>query len=144
MLLYNMDLEIKLANGSRGIITGFDEDNLPIVRFLNGIERTIDYHTWEIEENGVKVMKIIQIPLKLAYSVTIHKCQGITLDYAEIDISDVFEYGQAYVALSRVKNLEGLSIKKIKFDSICAHPKAVDFYDKLYIQNLLWKLKFLK
>ena len=137
MLLYNMDLEIKLANGSRGIITGFDEDNLPIVRFLNGIERTIDYHTWEIEENGVKVMKIIQIPLKLAYSVTIHKCQGITLDYAEIDISDVFEYGQAYVALSRVKNLEGLSIKKIKFDSICAHPKAVDFYDKLYIQNLL-------
>jgi ATP-dependent DNA helicase PIF1 len=130
MLIYNMSIENGLVNGSRGVITQFIND-IPIVRFLNGEERVIDYHVWEVEENDKKIMKMIQIPLKLAWAFTIHKIQGCTLDYAEIDLSNCFEYGMSYVALSRVKNLNSLSIIDIDFEKIKANPKAIDFYKKL-------------
>ena len=130
MLLCNLDLNAKLANGSRGIVSGFIDD-LPVVKFLTGEERLIDYHTWEIEENDVKNMQIIQIPLKPAYAISINKSQGCSLDYVEVDLRDVFEYGQSYVALSRVKNLEGLSIIGLDFDRIKAHPDAVEYYEKI-------------
>jgi ATP-dependent DNA helicase PIF1 len=128
MLLWNLDIEGGLVNGSRGIIINF-VNNLPLVKFLNGREVVIDYHTWEHEENEKKILTVFQIPLKLAYALTIHRSQGCSLDYAEIDLSDCFSAGQSYVALSRVKNLEGLSIIGIDFDKIITHPKAVCFYD---------------
>ena len=130
ILLYNIDLESGLANGSRGIISKF-EDNLPIVKFINGIECAIDYQEWIIEENGEKIISITQIPLKVAYAITVHRSQGLTIDFAELDLSDIFEYGQAYVALSRVKNLEGLSIKNLNIKKIIANKKAVQYYEKL-------------
>ena len=130
MLLHNLDLENELANGSRGVITGF-VDEKPKVKFLNGISRIIDYHIWEVEENDKKILKGIQIPLKLAYAISIHKSQGISLDYAEIDLSEIFEFGQAYVGLSRVRSLEGLSIIKIDIDKIKAHPFAIEYYKNL-------------
>jgi ATP-dependent DNA helicase PIF1 len=130
MLLYNIDLENGLANGSRGVVIGFEED-FPIVRFLNGIERIITHQEWKIEDNGEVLMTITQIPLRVAFATTIHKIQGITLDYAEIDMGNIFEYGQGYVALSRVKKLEGLSIKNLDIDKIFAHPVAVEFYKNL-------------
>lgn len=130
MLLINLDMENKLANGSRGVVTSFVGD-FPVVRFLNGVERIIDFHVWEVEENEKKIMKAIQIPLKVAYAISIHKSQGCSLDYAEIDLSQVFEYGQAYVALSRVKTLDGLSIIDIDWDKIKAHPSALEFYENL-------------
>lgn len=128
MLLWNLDLANQLANGSRGIVIGFTSNDIPIVRFLNGIERVIDYNTWEIEEGDIKA---IQIPLKLAYALSIHKAQGISLDYVELDLSNIFEYGQCYTALSRVRSLEGLSIISIDWNKIIAHPKAVEFYKNL-------------
>lgn len=130
MLLYNMDITSGLVNGSRGVISCFIED-IPMVKFLNGKEVLIDYHTWDIEEQGKKILSSTQIPLKLAYACTIHRMQGATIDYSEVDLSDLFEYGMAYVALSRTKNLEGLSIKGIDFDRITAHPKALKFYKDL-------------
>ena len=130
MLLYNLDSEGGLVNGSRGVITNFIDD-IPIVKFLNGRELAIDYHIWEHEEHDTKTCRIVQIPLKLAYALTIHRSQGCSLDYAEIDLSNIFSPGQAYVALSRVKHKEGLSIIDIDFDKICAHPKAVSFYNQL-------------
>lgn len=130
MLLYNMDLDGGLVNGSRGVIKDFIGDT-PIVKFLNGREVVIDHHVWDVEENGRKVLRVIQIPLKLAYAITIHKSQGCSLDYAELDLSNIFEYGQAYVGLSRVKNINGLTILGIDFDKIKANPKAVKFYQKL-------------
>jgi ATP-dependent DNA helicase PIF1 len=73
-----------------------------------------------------------QVPLKLAYAVTIHKAQGATLDCALIDIgTSTFEYGQAYVALSRVKNLESLYIWDVEPTAFRAHPKVCDFYNRL-------------
>jgi ATP-dependent DNA helicase PIF1 len=130
MLLINLDLGRGLANGSRGIITEFISD-FPVVKFLNGEERIIDFHTWEIEENGKPILRVKQIPLKIAFAISIHKVQGNTLEYAEMDLSNVFEFGQAYVALSRVLSLDGLSIKDINYDLIKAHPKAVEYYSKI-------------
>ena len=130
MLLKNLDMANGLANGSRGVVSGFIND-MPIVRFLNGEERVIDYNVWEIEENEKRLLRAQQIPLKVAYAISIHKSQGCSLDYAEIDLSDIFEYGQAYVALSRVKNLEGLSIISVDYECIKAHPSAVEYYKNL-------------
>ena len=130
MLLWNYDTEGGLVNGSRGVVSSFVGD-IPMVKFLNGRELLIDYHIWETEENGQKILSVIQIPLKLAYALTIHKSQGCSLDYAEIDLSNTFAPGQAYVALSRVKNLTGLNIIEIDFDKIRADEKAVDFYNEI-------------
>lgn len=130
MLLANLDVENGLANGSRGVVIGFCND-MPIVRFMNGIERIIDYHSWDIEEGNKKVLTISQIPLQIAYALTIHKGQGSTLDYASVDLRNLFTYGQGYVALSRVKKLEGLSIIGIDFAKIKANPKVIDFYKKI-------------
>ena len=132
MLLVNLDLFNGLANGSRGVIIDFDkEDNYPIVKFLSGLELKIEPYTWVIEENGVKLLNVIQLPLKVSFAISIHKSQGISLDFAEIDLGNVFEYGQAYVALSRIRNLDGLSIKKLDISRIISHPKALEFYNSL-------------
>lgn len=130
MLLYNLDLEGGLVNGSRGVVTNFIED-VPIVKFLNGREIVIDYHTWEIEENQKKILHIIQIPLRLAYAITAHRSQGSTIDCVEIDMTNVFDYGQAYVMLSRVKSIENLNILGIDYTKIKAHPKATEYYASL-------------
>lgn len=129
MLLCNLP-DIGLVNGSRGVITRFIED-IPMVRFLDGDEHLINYNIWEVEQDDKKLMRMTQIPLRPAWAITVHKCQSITLDYAEIDLSNIFEYGQAYVALSRTRKKEGLSILDIDYDKIRAHPKAIDFYKKL-------------
>jgi ATP-dependent DNA helicase PIF1 len=133
MLLINLDLGSGLANGSRGVIIDFI-DYFPVVKFLNGQQRIIDYHIWEIEENGKPILRIKQIPLKIAFAVSIHKVQGSTLEYVEIDLSNIFEFGQAYVALSRVKSLDGLSIIGIDYNLIKAHPKAIEYYSNIKIE----------
>lgn len=130
MLLANLDIEHGLANGSRGIVIDFIE-NIPIVRFMNGQEKIMEYYSWDIKEGEDVIMRINQIPLKLAWAFTIHKSQSITLDYAEIDLGNMFTYGQAYVGLSRVKNIEGLSIIEINYGKIQAHPKAIEYYNRL-------------
>lgn len=130
MLLKNIDVENGLANGSRGVVTKFEND-LPCVKFMNGNETIIDYADWEIEEGNQKIAKITQIPLRLAWSLTVHKAQSCTLDNVEVDLSNIFEYGQAYVALSRVRNKEGLRILNIDYTGVKAHPKALQYYKNL-------------
>lgn len=121
MLKINIDVQSGLVNGSRGIIVNFDK--YPIVRFLNGEEFIVKPHTWEYDENNY-IIKKTQLPLRLAYALTIHCCQGATLDYAELDIgSSIFEYGQTYTALSRVKNTHGLYIKHFDPSKIMTDPR---------------------
>lgn len=131
MLIKNLDIENGLINGSRGVITHFDE-NYPVVQFVNGITRKIMREDWENEiENKGKIIRR-QIPLILAWAITIHKSQGSTLDCVELDIGkNIFEYGQSYVALSRVKDLNGLSINQLKISKIKANPKVIEFYNTL-------------
>ena len=130
MLIKNLDLEQGLCNGSRGIVTNFICD-LPEVKFVNGEIRVIEHNTWVYEQDDIKIGEIVQIPLKLAWATSIHKSQGSTLDCVEIDLSNIFEYGQAYVALSRVKSSNGLSITGLDVNKIRAHPIAVEYYTNL-------------
>jgi ATP-dependent DNA helicase PIF1 len=128
----NMNKQLVHSNGSRGVIIDIDEDEVPTVRFTDGDEREIHPHLFEIknQDNKEKIDIILtQVPLKVAYAITIHKSQGLTLDCAEVDISDCFCPGQAYVALSRVKSLDGLSLKKkIRRNDIKCDQKCLKYY----------------
>lgn len=141
MLAKNLDLSAGLANGSRGVVIDFTDKHIPIVKFLNGEERVIHIDSWEIEENNKIVCRLYQIPLRIAYALTIHRCQGCSLDYAEIDLSDIFEYGQAYVALSRLKSLQGLSIINIDYECIQVDPIAKSYYMNLVKDKKNLKIK---
>ena len=115
MLTINLP-DLDLANGSRGVIIDFikyGENKYPIVLFLNGKILEVKPHEYVIDENG-DIIKKFQIPLILSWAITIHKAQGMTLELVKTDIGkSIFEYGQVYVVLSRVKNLEGLSLINI-------------------------------
>jgi ATP-dependent DNA helicase PIF1 len=131
MLIVNMDQDRGLVNGSRGVLTGYTPGGLPIVRFLAIPEPIIvDRANWWLTD--YEGIGRTQIPLKVAYALTIHKSQGSTLDSALIDIgSSTFEYGQAYVALSRVRTLFGLYVWKLDPRKIRCHPKVKEFYEAL-------------
>jgi len=131
ILISNLDQKRKLVNGSRGIIIGFNEEDFPIVKFINGIQETIEYHLWSIEVDNVLIGEIKQIPLKLGYASTIHKSQGSTLDYVIINLDKLFEVSQGYVGLSRVTHLEGLSIKGLDFNKFKVNIEALKFYEQL-------------
>jgi ATP-dependent DNA helicase PIF1 len=142
-LVNNNDL--KLVNGSRGIVVDFItrkdekglEENIPIVKFLN-IEKpvTIDYEIWSHEDKNGKAVSKKQIPLMLSWALTVHKTQGCTLDYVELNIGkDIFEAGQTYVALSRVKEPSGLFISALDVSKIKAHERCIDFYLKLHSKS---------
>ena len=126
-----MNDELLLCNGSQGIVTKFCPiTEVPIVKFNNGVEIPMVRYTWVSEKDpGIGVS---QIPLILAWALTIHKSQGSTLDAAEINVgSSIFECGQTYVALSRVKSLDGLYLTSFDYNKIIINKKVKDFYEKL-------------
>jgi ATP-dependent exoDNAse (exonuclease V) alpha subunit len=101
----------KYVNGSLGVIVGFEPLlNYPIVQLRSGKEITIGLETWELRDGDKKRASITQIPLRLAWAITVHKSQGMTLDAARIDLRKAFVEGMGYVALSRVKRLDSLSL----------------------------------
>jgi len=128
MLLTNLDQEQGLVNGSRGIVVGYTGGGLPLVRFVGFKDPVIiDRANWWLTEPDN--IGRSQIPLKIAYALTIHKSQGATLDSALVDIgSNTFEYGQAYVALSRCRSLEGLYVWALDPRKIMCHPAVHAFY----------------
>jgi len=122
-----LNCENQIANGSQGIVTGFRND-LPVIQF-NNIKEPIcmEYYVWNSETN--KKVAVAQIPLIYAWAITIHKSQGVTLDAAIMNIgANIFEYGQTYVALSRVKTLAGLYLSSFDYTKISANPKVKQFY----------------
>jgi ATP-dependent DNA helicase PIF1 len=119
-----------LVNGSRGIIKDFVE-GFPVVLFDNGTELTVSHETLDIEENNNIVLSYTQLPLTLAWAITIHKSQGSTLTLARVNCKHIFEFGQLYVGISRIQTLEGLYLRNLDFDVIKANPKAIAYYKKI-------------
>jgi ATP-dependent DNA helicase PIF1 len=132
ILLMNDKEDKSLVNGSRGVVVDFTtEGSLPVVQFHNGVIKAIDWHVWEIKNNkGDTVATRQQIPLNLAWSMTIHKSQGQTIDFLEVDISDVFLPGMAYVCLSRATSTRGLHVMGYSIRKITTDPRVVEFYSQ--------------
>lgn len=129
---------ISICNGSQGIVTSFcSVTGFPNVKYNNGIEMVMMPHIWQSDK--IPGVGISQVPLILSWALTIHKSQGSTLDAAEIDVgSGIFECGQTYVALSRVKNLDGLYLTSFDVSRIKINKKVRDYYESL---DLYYKSK---
>jgi len=107
-------LDKKYVNGSLGTVLDFEAGTeYPVVEFKNGKVLTMTPDTWELRDGDKKRASITQIPLRLAWAITVHKSQGMTLDAARIDLRKAFVEGMGYVALSRVKNLHNLYLSGI-------------------------------
>lgn len=136
MLIKNLDVASGLVNGAIGTIVDFIPDpstnhDIPIVKFdTTNSKHPISVVSWELEIDGCKGMAY-QIPLMLAYSVTIHKSQSLTLDSAILDLEDCFCDHQIYVALSRLKSLNGLYLKSFNKNKISVNKKMRDFLGTL-------------
>lgn len=132
------------VNGTRGVVTGFDEDEgWPVVRTFDDNLITAIPEEWKYEENGVIRATIAQVPLRLAWAITIHKSQGMTLDAAEIDLGDAFEPGMGYVALSRVRSLNGLKLMNLNDTALQVHP-AILAQDATFRQQSLLARQYLQ
>jgi ATP-dependent exoDNAse (exonuclease V) alpha subunit len=115
-----------LANGTLGTVMRFEHvTNYPIIETHDGRTITVAPVEWAVEEGGKARAKIMQVPLRLAWAITVHKSQGMSMDAAAIDLSRAFEYGQGYVALSRVRSLEGLHILGWSESALIVHPQIV-------------------
>ncbi len=138
VLLVNFP-ELQLSNGTRGVVERLDMplqpggETVPYVRFANGIGMTVARHAWRMTDKHQNVLvTIYQIPLKLAWALTPHKAQGMTLDLVKVKFDNAWEPGQVYCALSRAKSLKGLQILgKIDKQCIYANPKVKAYYAQL-------------
>jgi len=130
MVIRNISIEDKLVNGTRGIVIELNEMNV-IIKDVDGKLHEINYHT-DMNVNGKKNYSIAFIPLKLAYAISIHKSQGASIDYLEIDLGDdIFISGQLYTALSRSTNIKNLKLINFSQSSLMKNKKIKNFYKNL-------------
>jgi len=133
ILLENGDI---ICNGAQGIVVSISPQGLPIVKYKNGYQMTMCYHIWGSEL--IPGIGVSQVPLILAWALTIHKAQGSTLDDAG---SGIFECGQTYVALSRVKSLEGLYLQSFDAKRVRINRKVQEFYEILEKEEIKRQLE---
>lgn len=114
------------SNGTLGKVEKFDEDTgYPVVKVRNNEKILVSPMDWAVEDNGRILATITQLPLRLAWAITVHKSQGMSLDAAVMDLGKVFEYGQGYVALSRVRTLAGLHLLGWNARAFQVHPEVL-------------------
>eukprot|EP00932_Pfiesteria_piscicida_P001313 SRR837773.11280.p1 GENE.SRR837773.11280~~SRR837773.11280.p1 ORF type:complete len:543 (+),score=175.18 SRR837773.11280:213-1631(+) len=122
-----------LVNGSRGVVEGFEKNDcgqwVPNVKFLSGETMLVGLEKEEKDMAGGRTATRHQIPLRLSWAITIHKAQGMSIDFLEVDLRNVFEAGQAYVALSRARTLEGLRVLSFDPRKFWTNPKVAKFYE---------------
>jgi hypothetical protein len=120
------DPEGRFVNGTLGVVTDFDsEDGNPVVLTKGGSTVRAQRAEWKVAEDEHFKAGIEQVPLRLAWAITVHKSQGMSLDAAVMDLSNAFEYGQGYVALSRVRTLGGLHLLGWNERALRVHPEAL-------------------
>jgi len=120
------NFEVGYVNGTLGRVIDFDiEDKYPIIETSDGREIKITPQSWSVEEDGKVLAEITQVPLRLAWAITVHKSQGMSLDAAEIDLRNAFTYGQGYVAISRVRSLTGMKIIGLNSQALLVDPRVV-------------------
>ena len=118
-----------VINGTRGVVKELCEKEV-VITLKNGLEYRVSQIITEVKVSENKIAKIVHIPLRLAYAITIHKSQGMTIDSIEIDLgSNVFTHGQAYTALSRARNLKSINFTKLEQNSFVCDPRVAEFYD---------------
>ena len=123
------------VNGTIGRVFGFADDGMPIIETADGMKITMKPTTWEVVEDNKVLASIEQLPLRLAWAITVHKSQGMSLDAAEIDLSKAFVYGQGYVALSRVRTLDGLKVLGMNPNALQVDPKVVGQDEKFHAES---------
>jgi ATP-dependent exoDNAse (exonuclease V) alpha subunit len=114
------------VNGTLGVVEDLDEDRITVFA-SNGRRFDVGLANWIIEENGRIKAEIIQYPLRLAWAITVHKSQGMSLDAARIDLTRSFEKGMGYVALSRVRSLKGLSLAGFNENALQVNEEVLTF-----------------
>ncbi|MBI2888672.1 MAG: helix-turn-helix domain-containing protein [Candidatus Liptonbacteria bacterium] len=127
VLFTKNDPAYRFVNGTLGEVTGFaDEGGYPLVRTTSGAAICAEPVEWVVEDGGRTLARVVQIPLRLAWAITVHKSQGMSLDAAHVDLSHAFEHGQGYVALSRVRTLAGLSLAGFNERALEVHPEVCE------------------
>lgn len=120
------------VNGTIGMVTEFFSDGTPVVATKDGKQIVVLQAEWKfVDKYGSTTASIKQLPLRLAWAMTVHKSQGMSLDQAHIDLSKTFEFGQGYVALSRVRSLQGLTLEGFNKKALQMHPAIVK-QDKVF------------
>ncbi|MFZ4648028.1 MAG: PIF1 family DEAD/DEAH box helicase [Patescibacteria group bacterium] len=129
------------VNGTIGEIVSFDEEGFPVVKTLRGALIVARPEIWGLGEDGEILASLSQVPLRLAWAITVHKSQGMSLDCAEIDLSRSFEFGMGYVALSRVRSLAGIRLMGINQLALQVDKKVIFLDGELRERSkndLLW------
>ncbi len=114
------------ANGTLGVVVKCGYDNIKVAT-VSGDRIDVEMDSWRIEEEGATKAEIAQYPLRLAWAITVHKSQGMSLDAALVDLSQSFERGMGYVALSRVRSLDGLSLKGMNENALLVNEEVLQF-----------------
>lgn len=125
------------VNGTLGVVEDFVE-GLPVVRTLSGKRIFVEDAQWEVEENGKVLAAAEQLPLRLAWAITIHKSQGMSMDAAEIDLAKAFVPGQGYVAISRVRTLGGLFLRGLSEMAFAVHSDVAALDKHLLAESRKW------
>ncbi|MBI2045866.1 MAG: AAA family ATPase [Parcubacteria group bacterium] len=125
-------------NGTLGTVTDFDDEQ-PVVRTFDGRDIAVSSAEWEIKEDEKTLASVSQLPLRLAWAITIHKSQGMSMDAAEIDLSQAFVPGQGYVALSRLRSLSGLFLRGMNDMALAVYPDVAVLDKRLLADSSKWE-----
>ncbi len=126
------------VNGTLGVVKDF-KGGMPVVKTFSGDKIYVSHTEWMVEEDGKVLAKVEQLPLRLAWAITVHKSQGMSMDAAEIDLSKTFVPGQGYVAISRLRKLDGLILSGINEMAFETHPDVSTLDQYLLKESEKWE-----
>lgn len=132
------NFEAGYVNGTLGTVIDFEE-GFPVVQTFSGKEIRVEASDWMIEEGGKVIAQVSQLPLRLAWAITVHKSQGMSIDAAEIDLSNAFVPGQGYVALSRLRTLEGLVLRGLNAQALEVNKSVLSHDTHLRKESAKWE-----